>query len=166
MGTAKVQASRPTFIRRWLVSAIGCAVLLTPSSRAIAGPEHNVTFMAEISTWDDPLGHIWVRFGDGHDQVFGFYPAGDSKKAMFRLAGEVSDDSYRRADVSYTFKVTDAEFAKGRAVIETYRTKSYVFPIANCKSMVAGIARAIGLKTPSGFMQSPAEYLGNLVDAN
>jgi hypothetical protein len=150
-----------------LALALVCANSLPPiPARAAGQAQYNVTFLAEISTWDEPLGHIWVQFGDGHDRVFGFYPVGDTKKAALRLAGEVSDDSYRGADVSYRFWVSDAAFARGLAVVARYRSSNDVFPITNCKSMVADIARALGLKTPLTFMKSPAEYLSSLVEAN
>jgi len=122
-----------------------------------------VTFKAEISTgWDNPLGHIWVQFDDAG--TFGFYPAGDG--IGFFVPGVVADDSWKKANVSYTFHVSEEAAQRGLQVIESYRRQHYSIFTQNCKDMVYDVAVAMGLKTPSSFLASPAELLAKLVDAN
>jgi hypothetical protein len=137
------------------------------SSSAQAAQCYRVVLKATVSTWADPLGHIWVAFGCRREaQVYGFYPGGDGKSAVWRLAGDVADDTWTKADVSYGFAVGAEFYERGLRVVEDYRRKRYIFPVRNCKNMVREVATAVGLRAPSDYLVSPADYLARIVESN
>ncbi|MCO6490087.1 MAG: hypothetical protein J5I98_16870 [Phaeodactylibacter sp.] len=122
-----------------------------------------ITFFANISTLEEWLGHVWVEVDNGtHNFNFGFYPTDDDPTT---LQGLVSD-KYRKADISYTFKISEAQFQNTIPVIKEYIHAEYTFGINDCRRFAQRMARAAGLNTPDIGMKSPAEWMADLVDAN
>ena len=122
-----------------------------------------ITFYANISTLEDWTGHVWVEVkNEEHTFNYGFYPDDDDPT---KLQGLVSD-KYRKADVSYSFQITEQQFNRTIEVIKEYLHADYTFGLNDCRRFAQRMAQVAGLNTPSVGMKSPAEWLADLVDAN
>lgn len=123
-----------------------------------------ITFFANITTSLESFpGHIWVEVDNGTVNFnYGFYASDNDPNT---LDGLISD-KYRKADVSYTFKITDASFKKTIKVIQKYIHSDYIIGINDCRMFAKKMAVAAGLKAPKVGLQSPAEWMAELVEAN
>lgn len=119
----------------------------------------SITFYANIT---DPAtgqlpGHVWIGIREemGDETTWGFYSD-----------GRLQNEGQRRADISYTFKVPS--LAPIQKIIQHYRSENvnYSLGVNDCRHFAELVARAAKLRTPSVGLQSPADWLAQLVDLN
>ncbi|MCG8331947.1 MAG: hypothetical protein MI974_29945 [Chitinophagales bacterium] len=129
-------------------------IVLSINSKSIA---QEITFYAShpnITLTSSSPGHIWV----------GFSYSGENIKKGFYWNG--LKDEIRKAEISYTYKVTLSQYKAAKRVIEKYKNMNYSLGSYDCRSFAESVAESIGLYTPDWGIISPGEWLGLLVQAN
>lgn len=104
---------------------------------------------------DSSPGHIWVGLSHGSETIkTGFYRS------------ELRDERNRKADLSYSYDVTPAQYRAAKQVISRFDDSNYKLGSRDCRAFAEAIAEAIDLKPPAWSMASPGEWLGQLVEGN
>ncbi len=122
--------------------------------------QKKVTFYARISDFNDWSGHVWVGFDDGsREMAYGFY------NGKHMVNGKIKNEAGKKWDINYSFPVRDDQYYDGLQALIEYR-RLYLLGKKDCRDLARKVAIAIGLKTPSFGLKSPAEWMADLVDMN
>lgn len=126
--------------------------------------------------------HAYVRLtgtddstGEAVDSNYGFTPVKLTPGVLFgpvRGAVESVGPAYiARSDRHFSLKLTDAQYRRVLAVVESYRNArqpSYRLNGRNCVTFVADVAMALGLSAPvvPRLMKKPKSYLQMVSQTN
>jgi len=113
--------------------------------------------------------------GERVDASYGFTAKSVSPAILMgSVAGEVvsSSPSYiARSERHFAFSLSDEEYRRLMATVETWRTRkqpSYNLNRRNCVFFVAELAAAVGMQveTPKGLMKKPYSFIRHLLELN
>ena len=176
--TIEQRRCRAAPIRGRIASILLAMLLAITPAPALAAVE--ISFLSKEFGSSFPHAFITVegtldRSGERIDANYGFTATQVSPAILLgSVRGEIMsvDAGYmRRSDRHFTITLSDAEYDRVMATVESWRAleqPSYNLNRQNCVHFVAQVAAALGMKadTPRALMKKPRSYLEMLTRTN
>lgn len=148
--TPEVTMFSKSFFVRGLIMLLFLTPILPAHSQSTSKA---ITFKAvkmEKMKGNDFPGHVWVDFG--------------SKAYGFGLDG-FRDETGRRSEVDYSFKVDRVKYEAALKAANEFRGQLYIPFKRDCRSFAAAVAKAMGLRVPDFKATTPpALWLADLAN--